>query len=108
MTSVFAGMHRFWTGPAAAGPPGIARARGMHVWDSAGKRYIDVTSGPITVNIGHGNEHVLAAMREQAGRVCFACARIFESEPGTQLSQLLASIHGPGLHSPIYVSACSV
>jgi adenosylmethionine-8-amino-7-oxononanoate aminotransferase len=107
MTSVIAGMHRFWTGPAGGGPPGIARAKGMHVWDSAGKRYIDVTSGPITVNIGHGDERVLAAMREQAGRFCFAYPSNFASERSTELSQRLASLAGPGFECAFYVSGGS-
>jgi len=100
-------MQRFWTGAAGAGPPGIARAKGLHIWDTAGKRYIDVTSGPIAVNIGHGNEHVLAAMREQAERFCFAYPSNFESERSTELSRRLASLAGPGLDCAFYVSSGS-
>ncbi len=107
MTNMIAGMHRFWTGPAGCGPPGIARAKGMHVWDSTGKRYIDVTSGPITVNIGHGDERVLAAMHDQAGRFCFAYPSNFESERSTELSQRLTSLAGPGLDCAFYVSSGS-
>ena len=107
MANVIAGMHRFWTGPAGFGPPGIARAKGMHVWDSTGKRYIDVTSGPITVNIGHGDERVLAAMHDQAGRFCFAYPSNFESERSTELSQRLTSLAGPGLDCAFYVSSGS-
>jgi adenosylmethionine-8-amino-7-oxononanoate aminotransferase len=100
-------MQRFWTGASGPGPPGIARAKGLHIWDTAGKRYIDVTSGPIAVNIGHGNEHVLAAMREQAEQFCFAYPSNFESERSTELSRRLASLAGPGLDCAFYVSSGS-
>jgi adenosylmethionine-8-amino-7-oxononanoate aminotransferase len=107
MADAIPGMQRFWTGAAGRGPPGIARAKGLHIWDSAGKRYIDVTSGPIAVNIGHGNERVLAAMREQAERFCFAYPSNFESERSTELSRRLASLAGPGLDCAFYVSSGS-
>lgn len=101
------GIQRFWTGAAGSGPPAIERARGLHIWDQAGKRYIDVTSGPIAVNIGHGNERVLAAMREQAARVCFAYPSNFESPDSTRLSTLLAGLAGPGLDCAFFVSGGS-
>ena len=101
------GMQRFWTGLAGPKPPTIARAKGLHIWDSAGKRYIDVTSGPIAVNIGHGNERVLTAMREQSERFCFAYPSNFESERSTELSQRLAGLAGPGLDCAFYVSSGS-
>ncbi len=107
MAGAKSGMQRFWSGAAAAGPPGIARAKGLHIWDSAGKRYIDVTSGPIAVNIGHGDERVLEAMREQAGKFCFAYPSNFESERSTELSRRLASLAGPGLDCAFYVSSGS-
>ena len=100
-------MQRFWTGASGSGPPGIARAKGLHIWDTSGKRYIDVTSGPIAVNIGHGNERVLAAMREQAAQFCFAYPSNFESERSTELSRRLASLAGPGLDCAFYVSSGS-
>lgn len=107
MADTISGMQRFWTTAAGSRPPGIARAKGLHIWDSAGKRYIDVTSGPIAVNIGHGNERVLAAMREQAERFCFAYPSNFESERSTELSQRLATLAGPGLDCAFYVSSGS-
>ena len=42
--------------------PLIERAAGIHMWDSEGNRYIDVSSGPVVSNIGHGNGRVAAAM----------------------------------------------
>jgi adenosylmethionine-8-amino-7-oxononanoate aminotransferase len=101
------GIQRFWTGPTGQGPPLIDHAQGMHIWDKSGKRYIDVTSGPIAVNIGHGNARVLEAMREQSARVCFAYPSNFESPDSTALSERLARLAGPGLECAFFVSSGS-
>jgi adenosylmethionine-8-amino-7-oxononanoate aminotransferase len=101
------GIQRYWTGATGLGPPLIDRAQGMHIWDTSGKRYIDVTSGPIAVNIGHGNARVLEAMREQAARVCFAYPSNFESADSTALSARLAQLAGPGLECAFFVSSGS-
>jgi adenosylmethionine-8-amino-7-oxononanoate aminotransferase len=77
------------------------------VWDTAGRRYIDVTSGPVAVNLGHGNPRVLAAMREQSSRVCFAYPSAFESESNVRLSELLATQAGPRLERAFFVSSGS-
>src|SRR5476651_949388 len=101
------GIQRYWTGATGEGPPLIDHAQGMHIWDKSGKRYIDVTSGPIAVNIGHGNARVLEAMREQAARVCFAYPSNFESADSTELSERLAKLAGPGLDCAFFVSSGS-
>jgi adenosylmethionine-8-amino-7-oxononanoate aminotransferase len=50
----------------------IEKAKGICLWDVNGKRYIDGLSGIYVVNIGHGNEYVLEAMRRQMEKVNFA------------------------------------
>jgi adenosylmethionine-8-amino-7-oxononanoate aminotransferase len=98
------GIQRFWT---SANLPRVSHAKGLHVWDTQGRRYIDVTSGPVAVNIGHGNERVLKAMREQAGRVCFAYPSSFESEANVRLSAALTQQAGMGLEHAFFVSSGS-
>jgi adenosylmethionine-8-amino-7-oxononanoate aminotransferase len=85
----------------------VSRAEGLHVWDTAGRRYIDVTSGPVAVNLGHGNPRVLRAMQEQSGRVCFAYPTAFESESNVRLNERLASQAGMGLDRAFFVSGGS-
>ena len=45
--------------------PLLDRAEGIYMWDSAGKRYLDGSSGAMVSNIGHSNPAVLEAMRRQ-------------------------------------------
>jgi len=47
------------------------RGRGVYVWDSAGKQYLDF-SGSAAVNfIGHGVAEISAAMAEQMANLEF-------------------------------------
>ena len=102
-----AGIQRFWSAPGTPALARVRRAQGVHVWDTAGRRYIDVTSGPVAVNIGHGNERVLRAMREQAERVCFAYPSTFASESNIELGKELARHAGMSLDAAFFVSSGS-
>ncbi|MFZ9743698.1 MAG: aminotransferase class III-fold pyridoxal phosphate-dependent enzyme, partial [Chitinophagaceae bacterium] len=44
----------------------IVNAKGTHMWDSQGKKYIDLISGISVCNIGHSNEKVIEAIKTQA------------------------------------------
>lgn len=101
------GMQRFWTPVGTPRLPRVARAEGIHVWDTDGRRYLDVTSGPVTVNLGHGNARVLRALRDQAERVCYAYPSGFESESGEALALELTAAAGPGMEAAFFVSSGS-
>ena len=101
------GIQRFWSSAGDPPLPRVSRAQGLYVWDTAGRRYIDVTSGPVAVNLGHGNERVLRAIHEQSSRVCFAYPSAFESESNVRLSERLAREAGLGLERAFFVSSGS-
>lgn len=61
-----------WTIQGSAPPPVMVEGRGSYLFDSTGKRYLDLTSGYVTVNLGHGHPAVVAAIKEQAERLCWA------------------------------------
>jgi adenosylmethionine-8-amino-7-oxononanoate aminotransferase len=87
--------------------PRVARAEGIYLWDDQGRRYIDVSSGPVANNLGSGNKRVLAAMQKQAEAVAFAFPGQFESEANENLANLLTSLAGPGLDRAFFVSGGS-
>lgn len=101
------GIQRFWTPAGEASLERVSRAQGLHVWDTAGRRYIDVTSGPVAVNLGHGNERVLRAMQAQSSHVCFAYPTAFESESNLLLTERLTAQAGMGLDRAFFVSGGS-
>lgn len=88
-------------------PPRISHGEGIYMWDTDGRRYIDVSSGPVANNIGHANPRVLAAMQAQAQRSAFAFPGMFESEANADLAQLLTDLAGPGFDQAFFVSGGS-
>jgi len=101
------GLQHFWMSPGSPQLPRIARAEGLYVWDDQGRSFLDCTSGPVTVNIGHGNPRVLAAMQAQAAKVCFAYPSGFENEPNTLLANCLVEQAGEGFDRAFFVSSGS-
>ena len=53
-------------------PIPVARAKGIYFWTPEGKRFIDFNSQLMCVNIGHGDERVIRAIKEQARRSPYA------------------------------------
>jgi glutamate-1-semialdehyde 2,1-aminomutase len=45
----------------------LARGEGAHVWDAAGRRFLDLTMGWGSVLLGHAHPAVVEAVRRQAG-----------------------------------------
>lgn len=101
------GLQHFWLPRGTPQLPRIERAEGLYLWDEQGRSYLDCTAGPVTVNIGHGNPRVLAAMQAQAARVCFAYPSGFESEANTRLANTLVEQAGAGFQRAFFVSSGS-
>jgi len=49
-----------------AQPIAFDHAKGMHVWDVEGRKYLDFFGGILTVSVGHCNDAVAGAIGEQA------------------------------------------
>jgi 4-aminobutyrate aminotransferase-like enzyme len=58
--------------PAGDWPVVWETARGVHVHDADGRRYLDLTAAFGVANTGHANPRVVAALRRQAGRLLHA------------------------------------
>lgn len=87
--------------------PLIVRASGIRMWDDAGNEYIDVSSGPVVSNIGHGNARVADAMAAQARQVDFAYARVARHQPNIDYARRLAELAGPGFERVCFASGGS-
>jgi adenosylmethionine-8-amino-7-oxononanoate aminotransferase len=100
-------MQTFSAKAGAARNPRIARGEGLYLWDADGRRLIDVSSGPVANNLGHGNKRVLAAMHAQADKVTFVHPSQFESEANLQLADLLTGLAGKGFERAWFCSGGS-
>lgn len=60
--------------------PVAQRAKGIYIWDTAGQRYLDGSSGALVCNIGHGRTAVAEAMAQQALQLDFVHGSHFSSD----------------------------
>ncbi len=66
--------HSFfsWSVQSQVHPIPMARAKGVHFWDADGKRYMDMNSQLMCVNIGHSDQRVIDAIKAQAEELAYA------------------------------------
>jgi len=69
-------------------PVVFVRGEGTRIWDSEGKEYLDFFSGLAVNNIGHCHPKVVAAIREQAGKL-FHTSNLFQTIPPVLLAEML-------------------
>lgn len=98
--------HNFWTWSAQnkVAPMAVQRAKGVYFWDVDGKRYLDLNSMVMCVNIGHGDERVIQAMSRQLAELPFAGPQM-ATRPRAELGQLLSEIVPEGLDYYLYCLA---
>lgn len=81
-----------WTAQKAMKPLVIDRAKGIYMWDVDGKRYMDFNSQLMCVNIGHGDERVINAVRQQMEQVCYVAPTAATTAVRAELGRLLREI----------------
>lgn len=62
-------------------PVFVERGEGRFVWDRQGNSWLDSTAGIGVTNTGYCHPKVVAAIREQAGKIIHAQANIFLHTP---------------------------
>ena len=80
-----------WSTQDAINPIAVAGAEGRHFWDYEGKRYLDFASQLVNVNIGHQHPKIIAAIKEQADRLC-TIGPPMASESRSRLGRLLEEV----------------
>ncbi len=90
--------HNFWTWSAQSkvNPIPVVKAKGVYFWDRDGKRYLDLNSMVMCVNIGHGDERVIEAIVEQVRQLPFAGPHM-ATQPRGELCKKLTEIVPQGL-----------
>ena len=71
----------------------IESGKGIHVFDSAGNRYLDAISGMWCVNLGYGNEEMAKAIADQCVRLAYYTPfGAMTNGPSTQLAYELSRL----------------
>jgi acetylornithine/N-succinyldiaminopimelate aminotransferase len=74
-------------------PVTLVKGKGINVWDSDGKKYIDFLSGIAVNALGHCHPSMVKAIKEQSQKLIHV-SNIYYTEPQARLAKLLCSISG--------------
>jgi predicted acetylornithine/succinylornithine family transaminase len=66
----------------------LVRGKGVKVWDSNGREYLDFVAGLAVCNLGHSHPKVVQALEEQAGQLIH-CSNFYYIGPQIELAQRL-------------------
>src|SRR5215217_6204033 len=80
-----------WSVQNQISPPAIAGGEGRYFWDHDGNRYLDFASQLVNVSIGYQHAKVVAAIKEQADKLC-TIGPPMATEPRSTLARMLAEI----------------
>ncbi|CAN5240720.1 aspartate aminotransferase family protein [soil metagenome] len=80
-----------WSVQDTINPIAVAGAEGRHFWDYEGKRYLDFASQLVNLNIGHQHPKIVAAIKEQADRLC-TIGPPMANESRSRLGRLLTEV----------------
>ena len=80
-----------WSVQDALDPIAVAGGEGRYFWDYDGKRYLDFASQLVNVSIGHQHPKIVAAIKEQAEKLC-TIGPPMATEARSTLARLLAEV----------------
>lgn len=86
--------------------PRITHGKGVYLYDSDGRAYLDACAGVHVVSIGHAVPAIVEAMAEQASKVSFTYGR-FLTEPQIDLADNIAARTPAGLNRVFFISGGS-
>jgi adenosylmethionine-8-amino-7-oxononanoate aminotransferase len=87
--------------------PVATGARGVEIFDSTGRAYIDASGGAAVSCLGHGHPDVLAAMHAQIDRLAYAHTSFFTTEVAETLADRLVATAPAGMSHVYFVSGGS-
>jgi adenosylmethionine-8-amino-7-oxononanoate aminotransferase len=84
----------------------LARAEGIYLYDTEGRRYIDASGGPMAVNLGHNDRRMKAAMTAQLDDYAYVHP-VLANRQRANLCNAVASVTPPALNATYVVSGGS-
>ncbi|MBX6374136.1 MAG: aspartate aminotransferase family protein [Acetobacteraceae bacterium] len=76
-------------------PPIAVSGMGIYLYDADGREVIDGSGGAAVACLGHGHPKVLAAMKAQMEKLCYAHTALFSCESAERLADIMVG-HAPG------------
>src|SRR5215207_5930922 len=85
-----------WSAQTALDPLVVVGAEGSRFWDDQGNSYLDFASQLVNANIGHQHPKLVAAIKEQADRLCTA-APFHANDMRSEAARLITEVAGGDL-----------
>ncbi len=92
-----------WSAQATLDPMVVERAEGAAIWDNQGNRYLDFSSQLVFTNIGHQHPRVVAAIQEQAAKLCTVAPQ-HANDARSEAARLVAEIAPAGLEHVFFTN----
>ncbi|PYD00110.1 aspartate aminotransferase family protein [Microbacterium esteraromaticum] len=92
-----------WSAQALIDPVPVAAGEGSTFWDYAGNAYLDFASQLVNLNLGHQHPDLVAAVQQQAGRLCTIQPSVANDVRG-ELAHLIAGIAPDGLEKVFFTN----
>ncbi len=83
-----------WSAQGTLDPVEILGGSGSYFWDAAGNKFLDFSSQLVNLNIGHQHPKLVAAIQEQAAKLC-TVAPPFANEARSEAARLISDL-APG------------
>ncbi|MCX7658338.1 MAG: aminotransferase class III-fold pyridoxal phosphate-dependent enzyme [Oscillospiraceae bacterium] len=80
-----------WSKQKGLNPIPVKGGEGIYFWDFEGRRYSDMSSQLVNLNLGHGNRAIIDAIKEQAEKYCFV-SPAYASEPRAKLAKMIVEL----------------
>ncbi|WP_134774327.1 aspartate aminotransferase family protein [Ornithinimicrobium flavum] len=92
-----------WSAQGAVDPLPLAGGEGAYFWDHQGRRFLDLTSQLVNVNIGYQHPRLSAAVQEAAGRLT-TVAPSFAEESRAEAARLVSDLAPEGMHKVFFTN----
>jgi taurine--2-oxoglutarate transaminase len=93
-----------WSKQGGLNPAVITKSEGIYFWDSEGKKYYDMSSQLVNMNLGHGNKKVIEAIKKQADELAFIGPG-FAIEARTKLAKKLIELAPDNMGKVFFTNA---
>ena len=93
-----------WSAQSQLKPMTVLAAQGSYLWDGDGNRLLDFSSQMVNTNIGHQHPKVVAAIAEQAAKLC-TIAPAHVNSARSEAARLIAELTPGDLNRVFFTNA---
>ncbi|WP_320129748.1 aminotransferase class III-fold pyridoxal phosphate-dependent enzyme [uncultured Sphaerochaeta sp.] len=93
-----------WSKQKGLSPLPVKKAEGIYFWDFEGKRYTDMSSQLVNLNLGHGNKEIIEAIKQQADEYCYISPS-YGCESRAELAEMLIKLFPENMGKIFFTNA---